>query len=130
MLYMTSFDSGRYIEILIILVCYTYTVENRIFFMNSDKPSQYYPLILGAFWSNDFYFWKKWVHFNMYLTFYIGLFVLWCLMPLSTIFQLYRGGQFYWWWNRNTRRKPLTFHNSLTNFITYIISFIYSRVDI
>jgi len=50
---------------------------------------------------------------HMYYVFYL-FFVSW-LPPLSTIFQLYHGGQSYWWGKLEYPEKPPTCRKSLTN---------------
>ena len=72
---------------------------------------------INHFWSQSTYIFCICANIFIPILLMLLWFGLWCLTPLSTIFQLYRGGQFYWW----ARRKPPTCCKSLTNFIYHIM---------
>jgi hypothetical protein len=56
---------------------------------------------------------KKWAFILMVW------FGLWCLTPLSTIFELYHGSQFYWWRKLEYPEKTNEFILSISNILLY-----------
>ena len=56
----------------------------------------------------------------------IWIWIYWCLTSLCTIFQLYYGGQLYWWWKPKYSKKSLQVTDKLYN----IVHFAWARFEL
>ena len=63
------------------------------------------------------------VYYKVFVGWLVGWLVgLWWLTPISTIFQLYRGGQFYWWGKPEFSEKT-TDLSQVTDKLYHIMSY-------
>ena len=82
-----------------VLYNYSITCFNMIIYMVGNNRGSWCSLKKSCrFFTHFVINVKSWIRTPERFWHCAGLVKFWCLTPLSTIFQLYRGGQLYWWY--------------------------------